>query len=77
MISLNTSALMGAATKVCCQCGMNVAGRLRTKDSFGNYSCAPCFHAQHDQEFRDLLAAQMPEPELWRKVPLEAYAVYA
>ena len=76
MVSLNTAALMGAATKVCRQCGINVAGRLRTRDSFGNYSCASCFLANHDQELRELLAAQMPEPELWRNVPLEACAVY-
>ncbi|MGC8539454.1 MAG: hypothetical protein ACP5QA_02370 [Phycisphaerae bacterium] len=76
MARVNTAALMGAATKVCCQCGINVAGRLRTKDSFGNYYCASCFLAKHDQELREFLAAQMPEPELWRKVPLEAYAVY-
>ena len=77
MVSLNTSASTGAATKVCCQCGLNVAGRLRTKDRSGNYYCASCFRAKHDRELRDLLAAQMPEPELWLKVPLEAYAVYA
>ncbi len=77
MVSLNTSALNGRVTKVCCQCGLNVAGRLRTRDSQGNYHCASCFQALHDQELRDMLAAQMPEPELWLKVPLEAYAVYA
>ncbi len=77
MVSLNTSALNGRVTKVCCQCGLNVAGKLRTRDSVGNYYCASCFQAKHDQELRDMLAAQMPEPELWRKVPLEAYAVYA
>jgi hypothetical protein len=76
MVRVNTAALSSAATKVCGQCGINVAGRLRTKDSFGNYYCASCFLAKHDQELRELLAAQMPEPELWRKVPLEAYAVY-
>lgn len=76
MVSFNASGGIRAATKECCKCGLNVAGRLRTKDSFGNYYCALCFQARHDQELRELLAAQMPEPELWRKVPIEAYAAY-
>ena len=76
MVSFNTSGGVGAAIKECCKCGLNVAGRLRTKDSFGNYYCALCYRAMQDRELRDLLAAQMPEPELWRKVPVEAYAVY-
>jgi|GEM_PF-4341380 hypothetical protein len=76
MVSFNTSGGVAAATKECCKCGLNVAGRLRTKDSSGNYYCASCFRAMQDQELRELLAAQMPELELWRKVPIEAYAVY-
>jgi hypothetical protein len=76
MVNFNTSGGMGAAVKECCKCGANVAGRLRTKDSFGNYYCAACFQAKHDQELRELLAAQMPEPDLWLRIPVEAYAVY-
>ncbi len=62
-----------AVKKRCCKCRMNVAGRARTKDSHGRYYCAMCLRTQQDQLLREMLAAQMPEPEQWRKVPVEAY----
>lgn len=76
MESHNESGGVGAAVKECCKCGMDVTGRLRTKDSCGNYYCAPCFCMTKEQELKNLLAAQMPEPDLWLKIPREPYPVY-
>jgi hypothetical protein len=74
MSTQNTLGGVPAAEKVCCSCGVSVVRRLRTKDELGNYYCAICYCGQQET-LQDQLAAQMPKPDLWHQVPVEAYAL--
>ena len=39
-----------AGAKICCKCGVNVAGQKRIKDHSGNYWCAECNRLEQRRE---------------------------
>lgn len=50
------AAQLSTGTKVCCQCGKNLSGQQRMKDSEGKYWCIPCGEA--DRSKRRLMATR-------------------
>lgn len=78
-----------ATPKICIRCGQDCAGRPRSRDSKGRYTCQPCIDAamakQRDAEFRKEAAAIAPlpahlldpDPDAGKPLPLAPEPVHA
>ena len=54
----SNSSTIGPAVKACCQCGTDLSGQPRMKDSQQRYWCVPCGEA--DQRKKQMTATHLP-----------------